>query len=415
MRKVAIIGGGVAGIVSAYLLQKDYNVTIFEANAYLGGHTNTIEIKPGLAVDTGFIVLNDQTYPTFTRFLNALDVPIRYSDMSFSFHSKSRKLAYAGTGLNGFFADRLNLFNPKFYRFLLELKAFCKNSTQDLIGNGLLGLTLGEYLKSKKYSYELIYDYVLPIGASIWSTPSEDMLQFPAFTFLNFFKNHGLLSLKDRPRWQTVVGGSQEYVKKFKETFSGEIILNARIENVTRGDIGVTVKTEDSEQKFDYLIFAVHADQVLPIFSNPSKEESYCFSKWQYNFNRTVLHTDISVLPKNSRAWASWNYNAEETKDGQNLSVTYDMNRLQGLTTKERYLVTLSPNHTIAPDKIIQEFDYYHPLFTSENLITQGQVKSLNGRSNVFYCGSYLGYGFHEDAVVSANNLASHFKVKALI
>ncbi len=414
MKRVAIIGGGVAGIVSAQLLQDSYQVTIFEANSYLGGHTNTVEVSPGIAVDTGFIVLNDQTYPTFTKFLEILDVPIRYSDMSFAFHSKSRKLAYAGTGLNGFFADRLNLLRPKFYRFLFELQLFCKNSSEDLRGNGLLELTLGDYLKSKKYSKTLINDYILPIGASIWSTPSIEMLKFPALTFINFFKNHGLLSLQDRPKWQTVVGGSQEYVKKFKQNFKGEILLDSPVELITRGDIGVTVKTISSEDKFDYLIFALHADQILPIFSNPSIEETNCFSKWTYNYNHTVLHTDLSVLPKNPRAWASWNYNAEETEDGQSLSVTYDMNRLQGLTTKERYLVTLSPNHQIDPRKIIKEYEYYHPLYTSESLLTQKIIKSFNGRSNIFYAGSYLGYGFHEDAVVSSNNLASHFKVKAL-
>lgn len=414
MKRVAIIGGGVSGIVSAKLLQDQYQVTIFEANSYLGGHTNTVEVKPGVSVDTGFIVLNDQTYPTFTRFLELLDVPIRYSDMSFGFHSKSRKLVYAGTGFNGFFADRLNLLRPKFYQFIFELKRFCKNSLSDLGDDRLLNLSLGEYLSSHKYTQEIIRDYILPIGASIWSTPSDQMLKFPALTFLNFFKNHGLLSLKNRPRWQTVVGGSQEYVKKFKQGFTGTILLDTPVKSVNRGDIGVSVTTNNSEEKFDYVIFALHADQILPILSNPSEDEHDCFSKWQYNYNRTVLHTDLSVLPTNSRAWASWNYNSEESIDGQVLSVTYDMNRLQGLNTQERYLVTLSPNHQIDPAKIIKEYDYYHPLYTNENLSTQSQIKSLNGKSNIFYAGSYLGYGFHEDAVASANSLASYFKVKAL-
>ncbi|MEX0596599.1 MAG: FAD-dependent oxidoreductase, partial [Candidatus Paceibacterota bacterium] len=307
------------------------------------------------------------------------------------------------------------LLKPTFYKFLFELKRFCQEANGALGKNELDGLSLGEFLNSRKFSKQLINDYVLPIGASIWSTPSNEMLRFPARTFLNFFKNHGLLSLKNRPRWQTVVGGSQEYVKIFQKSFLGEIKLNSPVKSVTRGEFGVTLNTKDVESQFDYLIFALHADQVLPIFTNPTSAEQSLFSKWSYNYNHTILHTDLSVMPDNKRAWASWNYHAENSSEGQSLSVTYDMNRLQGLETLERYLVTLSPNHEINPQKIIREYHYYHPLYTSDSLLTQEPIRQLNGQSAIFYCGSYLGYGFHEDAVVSANNLAKHFNVKELV
>lgn len=414
--KIAVIGGGVAGIVTSYLLSRKHDVEIFECNNYLGGHTNTIEIESGadkgLAVDTGFIVLNDKNYPNFQKFLKQLEVPIRYSDMSFSFFSEQSGLQYAGTTLNGLFAQRKNILSPQFYKFLLNFTQFCLTAQRDL-KEGIADIPLGEYLSAKNTSQYVIDNFLLPMGAAIWSAPLDSILEFPAKSFLHFFKNHGLLSIRDRPKWQTVVGGSHSYVKKFQTVFHGKINLNTKINRVLRKDSSVEIiDSMGHTQTFDKVVFATHADQTLTLLDTPSELEQNLLGTWNYQRNHTVLHTDISLLAPNARAWASWNYTKFNGVDGKSkVAVTYDMNRLQGLRSKNRYCVTLNCTKSIKPETIIKEISYLHPVFNFEAIETQKELGSLNNKNGSYFCGSYFGYGFHEDAVSSALKVAEEFGI----
>ncbi len=337
VKNIAVIGAGIAGISSAHYLSKKYQVTLFEKSSVIGGHTNTFILNnspdAGLGIDTGFIVLNDQTYPNLHKFFDELKVPVRWSDMSFSYFSMKDNFAYSGAGLKGLFAEKKNIFNPKFYFFLSEIKRFCHLAKRDLEENNIGDISLAEYLAKHLFKADLIDRYILPMGAAIWSTAADVMLSFPARTFLNFFKNHGLLKLKDRPRWQTVVGGSHSYLKAFEKLFSGELVCDAKIKGIEKKYNSNTLHFESEESRdFDAVVIAVHADQVLKLLSNPSAEEVKYFSAWSYNKNHTVLHTDTQMLHKNKAIWAAWNYREDQQSK---LSVTYQMNRLQGLNCEE--------------------------------------------------------------------------------
>jgi predicted NAD/FAD-binding protein len=415
--RIAVVGGGVAGIVSAYLLQEKYDVTLFEKNDYVGGHTHTITIDQGpdsgIGVDTGFIVLNNRTYPHFTRFLNRLGVPIRSSDMSFSFNCEKTGLCYAGNNLNGLFAQRRNIFKLSFHKMFYEIYRFGKEGVKDLKDGGYEP-TLGRYLEAKKYSKNMIDDYLLPMGSAIWSTPPGEIWDFPTETFLKFFLNHGLLDLSDRPQWQTVVGGSHAYVKAFLKTFQGTVKSNQKIASIIRlPHAGVKlIFLDQKSEEFDKVVIAAHANEALALLLDPSELESRCLSPWQYQNNHTVLHTDISVMPAYKAAWASWNYTREAGSGPEGkTSLTYDMNLLQGLKTKRRYLVTLNRAASIDPKSIIREFNYTHPSYTLASVKTQKNLPSLNGVRNTYFCGSYFGYGFHEDAVKSAVAVAKQLGV----
>lgn len=413
--RVAVIGGGVAGIVAAHILQRRHEVTLFEQNDYLGGHTRTIVLTEGpdagTAVDTGFIVLNDHTYPTFHRFLAQLEVPVRFADMSFGFHSEPDNLQYAGTSLNGLFAQRSNLLRPAFWRMLWDIRGFCQNARRDLREGRLAGETLGEYVRRGGYSRAFLDHYLLPMGGAIWSASSGKMLEFPAPALIRFFENHGLLSLKDRPRWQTVVNGSHTYVRKFLEGFRGTVHLACPVLGIRREADGVQVRLRDgSVQHFDKAVVAAHADQALRMLEDPSPEEQRLLGVWSYSVNHTVLHTDPRVMPSNRRAWASWNYTRERPGGSETpVSVTYHMNRLQGLTTRRDYFVTLNRHQAIAEHHILKEMEYTHPQFTAASMATQAELPSLNGPRNTYFCGSYFGFGFHEDAVKSGVAVARAF------
>lgn len=418
-KTIAVIGAGVAGIVSAYLLQEKYQVTLFEQNDYLGGHTNTIEITDGpdagLAVDTGFIVLNDATYPLFQKFLARLDVPTRVSEMSFGFQCLQTGLVYAGNDLNGLFAQRKNLINPTFYRFLFEIDRFNRTATRDLNAHSVSKITLGEYLQQGKFSPYMITNYLLPMAAAIWSTPTLRAADFPAEAFLRFFKNHGLLSVRNRPQWKTVVGGSFAYVKAFQKNFSGDIHLNAGVEKIFRKADGIQLQfTDGRNENFDKVVIATHADQALRLLGDPNIEEQRLLSPWEYQLNHTVLHTDASLLPQQKSAWSAWNFTREvaEDTDTQPVFVSYYMNRLQGLQAQQDYCVTLNRRESFRPETVIAEFDYHHPQYSFASLATQSELPSLNGENNSWFCGSYFGYGFHEDAVRSAVAVAENLGVQ---
>ncbi|WP_020674671.1 NAD(P)/FAD-dependent oxidoreductase [Geopsychrobacter electrodiphilus] len=407
-QRVAVIGGGVAGIVSAYLLQDRYQVSLFEQNHYLGGHTNTIEISSGpdagLAVDTGFIVLNEATYPLFQKFLARLGVETRNSEMSFGFQCLQSGLVYAGNDLNGLFAQRRNLASPEFYRFLLEISRFNSNARKELTTDAVPAVTLGEYLQHKKYSSFMVNNYLLPMAAAIWSTPALRAADFPAEAFLRFFKNHGLLSVRNRPQWKTVVGGSFAYVKAFRQEFNGDIQLNAGVEKVFREADGVRLQFADGHsEQFERVVIACHADQALRLLGDPSADEKRLLSPWSYQLNRTVLHTDSSLLPKRKSAWAAWNFTrTSQDSATQPVYVSYYMNLLQGFKAKQDYCVTLNLQQQFRPETVIAEFDYMHPQYSFDSLATQPELPQLNGQRDSWFCGSYFGYGFHEDAVRSA-------------
>lgn len=414
--KVAVIGGGVSGIVTSFLLQKNYKVSLFEANNYLGGHTNTFEIKQGedagLAIDTGFIVLNDKNYPNLHKFLNRLNVETRYSDMSFSYYEKNSGFCYAGTNLFGLFANKRNIVSHRFWAFFKEIKRFCKLAQEAIYNDLSLDISIKDFLIDNKFSSDFIERYLVPMAAAIWSASQSDIFSFPARTLFNFFNNHGLLSLKDRPNWQTVVGGSHSYVKQFKEQFSGEIYLKTPINSIFKNDngtVGLNFINKEKEN-FDAVIIATHADQALKLLMSPSKTQQKLLGVWSYKNNHTVLHTDTNFLPKNKNAWASWNYVRNQSFESDSpVTVTYDMNRLQGLTVKKRYCVTLNPQNNVSPQCIIAEFNYAHPTFTKESVSTQKELSKIQGQDNIYFCGSYFGYGFHEDAVNSAVEVGKYF------
>lgn len=403
--RVAVVGGGVAGIVAAWKLRDRADVTLFEQAPRLGGHTNTVEISSGpdagTGVDTGFIVLNDRTYPNLHAFLRELDVPVRWSDMSFGYHDESTGFQYSGRGLPGLVADPRNLVRPQWWSMVADFPGFNRQGLSDVGSGGLGGISLGAYLRDHGFSRAFVDHYLVPMGAAIWSTSNEEMLEFPAEVFLDFFRNHGLLRMKDRPRWQTVVGGSHAYVRRFRERFPGRIVEDAMLQDVQRLPDGVVVRRTDAPpERFDGVVLAVHADQVLGLLSDADDREKRLFGPWRYQENRTVLHHDMSVLPTRSLARASWNFCREAgTKTRNPVSITYDMVRLQGLETRHHWLVSLNRNGRIDPRTVEREIVYHHPTFTLETIATRPGILAENGRRRTWFTGSYFGFGFHEDAV----------------
>jgi predicted NAD/FAD-binding protein len=414
-KNIAVVGGGVAGLVSAWLLGRKHLVTLFEKNAYVGGHTNTVIVPDGpdqgLAVDTGFIVCNDRTYPNFHRFLAQLGVGVRSADMSFGYQDAASGLQYAGTDFNGLFAQRRNLFKPRYLGMLSEILRFNRRGAQALQDGSAEGLGLGEWLRANGFDGWALQHYIVPMGAAIWSAPFDKMLLFPAETYLRFFSNHGLLTVTDMPQWQTVQGGSFSYVKAFLKSFSGEVRKGVPVRSVRRRDAGVTLTLDGgAREEFDAAVMAGHADESLGLLEDASDEERRLLGPWRYQANRTVLHSDASLLPSNRRAWASWNYfRREDATDREDVSVTYHMNRLMGLKAAQEYCVTLNLDSRIDPKKIIKVIDYMHPEYSAEAVATQAQLPSLNGKRNTYFAGSYFRYGFHEDAVLSATLVGQAF------
>jgi uncharacterized protein len=412
---IAVVGGGVAGIAAAWLLQRKHRVTIYERNDYLGGHTHTVQVEDGpdagTSIDTGFIVLNDRTYPLFKRFLATIGVEIRDTEMSFSYYDHNSGLYYNGSSLSGLFAQRRNLVSPRFWRMVLDILRFNKAALRDLAEGRLSGLSLSEYVDMDNYSQAFADDYLFPMAAAIWSTAPERMTEFPAEYIISFYKNHGLLSLNDRPQWHTVCGGSHTYVKKFRETFKGEVHLSSPVKGIYRTDDDVKIGFKDgSEQRHETVVVAAHADQAFKMLENPSKEESAWLGAWRYEPNEAVLHTDTRFMPPVRRAWAAWNYTRQQKMSGI-ASLSYNMNILQGLTTEKDYIVTLNPTEAIPEEHVVRELFYSHPNYTFESLESQSHLAALNGKRNAYYCGSYFGHGFHEDAFRSGVEVARQLGV----
>ncbi len=417
---IAVIGAGIAGITSAYLLAKKHRVTLFERNSYVGGHTNTIAVSERdqgeprvLPVDTGFIVCNPKTYPTFYRLLAEWGVQLRDSDMSFGFSCDETRVGYSGPEMREFLRKPSNLLSPKLLGMIRTQRKFNQRAADDLERGNLTGLTLGEYLKRIGVSSFFIEHYLTPLAAAVWSSPDADIGQFPAETFIRFFANHGLLDLRDRPTWQTVVGGSSAYIKAFRAQFHGDIFMESPAQNVERDGDGVSVTLKDGQtSRFDHVVLATHADESLALLGDPTEAERSALSAWSYHDNHVQLHTDESVMPEDRRLWSSWNYRrTSQTDTAAPVNITYYMNRLQGLQTENNYFVSLNSKECVDPAKVIYAVDYKHPAYTSRSVDSQKHIRSMNGKRNTWFCGAYMRYGFHEDAVASAAAVASEFGV----
>ncbi len=413
-KRIIIVGSGVTGIVASLLLSEKYEVTVLEAAQRLGGHTNTIEHTDSegkrVAIDTGFIVLNDRTYPTFHRFLKRIGIEARYADMSFSLSCSTTGLEYASRNLDALFAQRRNLYNRRFLKMLLDLRRFWKMGEATL-ADASDSQTLREWLALHRFQGSIIDDYLLPISCAIWSSPPVGLFDFPVRTFLSFFKNHGLLGYIDQPKWQTIVGGSYQYIKRYCELYTGKLVTDAPVVSVKRKQVGgdsfVEVQTTHQAYEADQVVFCCHADRILPILQDASPLEKQAFGPWRYQNNPTYLHTWSGFMPENRRAWASWNYRREDGEDGTKpVSVTYHMNCLQGLSSKDQYYVTLNPRVAIPEQHLIRAITYDHPVYTPEAVAGRELIRSHNGENNTWYAGSYFGFGFHEDAVRSAVDVA---------
>ncbi|WP_127716797.1 NAD(P)/FAD-dependent oxidoreductase [Halobacteriovorax sp. HLS] len=410
MKKIAVIGAGITGISSCYyLIKKGYDVTLLESSNYFGGHTNTIDISfenKTIPIDTGFLVHNDRTYPNLIDFFNELNINVHPSDMTFSVKRVSENIVWAGTNLLTVFAQLKNLFSYRFYKFLFEVLRFNKNSKRYLdYCTDDLDITLGDLLSRESYSDDFKRWYLLPMGGCIWSTPTDEMLKFPAKTFLVFCMNHGLLQIFNRPQWKTVLGGCRNYVAKALERLDKKY-LNVEIKSIESINGKVRIVSNRKIEHFDYCIVCTHPPQALEIVKFANDEIKKNLESFKYQPNKAVVHYDSSILPKNKRAWAAWNYSSVLDKDGaDNVSVSYLINKLQPLPTLQPIIVSLNPVDVIDPKKVFKEIQYEHPLFDTHAVSSQKRIDELNGEGGIYFAGAWMRYGFHEDGILSAKKV----------
>jgi len=408
--KIAIIGTGISGLTAAYLLNRKHEITVFEKNDYIGGHTHTHTIKTKRstqAVDSGFIVYNEVTYPNFIKLLDQLGVQRQKTIMGFSVKSVKKNLEYAGNSLKSLFAQRLNYLRPSFWIMLRDILRFNKKGKADLPDLSA-EIKLGDYLKQNNYSLSFINHYIIPMGSAIWSTKAQSMLDMPALFFIRFFNNHGLMEVKNRSGWWVIKGGSKEYVKKMIAEFDSRIRLNTAVQSISRSENKITIQVADKEEIFDAVVIATHSDQALRLLADSTKQEEEILGALPYQSNDALLHTDSSVLPKRKLAWASWNYNLDQ-ESYKPMSMTYNMNMLQTLDSENTYCVTLNNHDLVDDEKVVKTMHYDHPQFTSESIKAQKRKHEISGVKNTYYCGAYWRNGFHEDGVVSALEVCSHF------
>ena len=405
--KIAVIGSGISGLSSAYYLSKHHKVDLYEQSDHFGGHSYTYDIKEEdkiVPVDLGFIVFNELTYPNLINFFNELNVPFEKSNMSFSVSVKNTNVEYGGSGFNAIFANKLNLLNLKFLKMIREIISFY-NHAPSLLKNNIEDKTLGDYLRRSKLSKYFIEYHIIPMVAAIWSMPFSKAKEMPLKLFLNFFINHGLFRLKNRPQWYTVTNRSRTYVKKILEKISGEIFKNYKINNISRSDDNVRISIGNEYLDYDQVVLACHADQSLNILNDPSSKEKEILNKFTYVSNRAFLHTDENLMPSRKKAWSSWN---SITKDNRTC-ITYWLNKLQNLKTNKNYFLTLNPVAEVEENKIIKQEKFTHPYFNNENVSLQKDLHLLQGKKRTWFCGSYFGYGFHEDGLKSSIDLVKKF------
>jgi len=410
--RIAIIGSGIAGLTSAYLLNRNHAITLFEAGDWVGGHTHTVDIEVDgrpYAIDTGFIVFNDWTYPNFIRLLEQLGVGYKATEMSFSVTDPRSGVEYNGHTLNSLFAQRSNLLSPKFFGMLRDILRFNREALDDLQQQRIDAVTsLGDYLKQRGYGERFIQHYIVPMGAAIWSMSLADMLGFPLQFFLRFFNNHGLLSVSNRPQWCVVEGGSRSYVAPLSASFQQHIRLNCPVLRVERDEHGVTLHSAAGRESFDKVVFACHSDQALKLLTHPSPAEQEILGALPYADNDVVLHSDTRLLPKRPLAWASWNYRLGGPVN-QPAAVTYNMNILQGIHSDTTFCVSLNQTALIDPSKILARYRYAHPQYSLAGMAAQARWEELLGARHSYFCGAYWANGFHEDGVVSALRVARAF------
>jgi predicted NAD/FAD-binding protein len=414
--KIAVIGSGISGLASAWLLDRRHEVHLFEKRARLGGHTHTVVHDQNgreLPLDTGFIVYNEQTYPNLTRAFAELEVETQASDMSFSVSCQDPDLEYAVHSLSGLFAQPSHLVSASFLRLLADIVRFGRQGRRILEGGGNPSATIGDFLRERSFSEAFANYYLLPMTAAIWSSGTGLAAAFPRDALLRFFANHGLLQVTGQPEWRTVVGGSSRYIEPMTRSFEERIHLGRGVQRIVRNSDEVIIQLEDGETaSFDHVVIAAHADQALAMLDEPTELEQELLGQWRYSHNDTWLHTDASLLPRRRRAWASWNYLIPDGSRPQDrVSVTYHLNRLQRLAEDREYLVTLNPSRDPDPSTVIRRMSYTHPMYTSESVATQSELPRLNGRNRTHFCGAYFRNGFHEDGLVSAIAVADDLGV----
>ncbi len=408
--KIAIIGSGISGLTCAYLLQPHADITVFEADSRPGGHTATVDVElqgKHYAIDTGFIVFNDRTYPNFLRLMQQLGVVSKPTEMSFSVSCELSGLEYNGSDLGGLFAQRRNLLRPAFWGLLRDILRFNRQAQEDLKQGAIEpGISLGDYLQRLGMGDWLRDKYLVPMGSAIWSASVDSMLAMPLQFFVRFFHNHGLLTVNDRPQWRVIEGGSRNYLEPLTRAFADRIHCNTPIRSISRTAEGVQLQLPDgSTQQFDQVVLACHSDQALALLADPSEAELQVLGAMPYQDNEVILHTDASMLPARRRAWASWNYRIREDNQQQAV-LTYNMNILQGLEAPETFCVTLNDTARIDPQKILGRYHYSHPVFNRESLQAVSRWEEVNGVQRTWFCGAYWANGFHEDGCSSGVRVA---------
>ena len=409
--KIAVIGSGISGLSAAYFLSKRHKVDLFEKDDHFGGHSYTVDVEyeknKKISVDVGFIVFNHQTYPNLINFFKENEIEIEKSNMSFSVSVKDTSIEYCGNGLNGIFANKKNLFNIKFLKMFLDIMSFYKKSSN--LKNLDTKETLGNYLKKQNLSKFFIDYHLIPMVSAIWSMPPQESSTMPLKFFLNFFQNHGLFKLKNRPQWYTVKNRSRTYVNKILSKISGEYYKNYKINKIKRETNSIKIYYGDHSEFFDYekIVLAIHADDALSLIDNPLKGENEILSNFNYKKNIAILHTDENVMPKNKKIWSSWNSKVDSKNINKN-SVTYWLNLLQNLNINKNIFLTLNPFIKIDEKKIIKKIDFTHPYYNQETLVNQKKLNLIQNKQNILFCGSYFGYGFHEDGIKSSLEMVKH-------
>lgn len=414
--KIAIIGTGISGLTAAYLLKDLHEIEVFEKDERVGGHTATKHVNVdgrGYAIDTGFIVYNDWTYPNFIRLMDKLGISSQPTTMGFSVTANAGRYEYSGENVNTLFAQRRNLMNVKHWGMLRDIMRFNKQAIADLDSGVVDGeMTLGEYLKRNNYGQQFIDYYLIPMGCAIWSSSTDMMMAFPLLFFVRFFKNHGLLSVSDRPQWRVLQGGSSSYLPAITAGLEQSIYVNSEIKQVLRVDDKAHLHFSDGHVKvFDEVVFACHSDQALALLGDADSTEQDVLGAIEYKSNDVVLHTDENLLPKNQKTWSSWNYLLSATRQDQAV-LTYNMNILQGIDAPKTFCVTLNASERIAKDKILGQYSYSHPVFTQQAIVAQQRWSEINGANNTWFCGAYWANGFHEDGCASGIRVAKSLGAK---
>jgi len=404
--KIAVVGSGISGLSAAYYLSKKHKVDLFEKENQFGGHANTLKVtynnKKEVAVDIGFMVFNQNTYPNLINFFSENKIEIEKSDMSFSVSVEGSNIEYCGKGISGIFSNKKNIFNLEFIKMFFEIINFYKNCEKIKIKE-IKSITLGDHLKEIEISDYFINYHIIPMVSAIWSMPPYEATQMPLSFFLNFFKNHGLFKIKNRPQWFTVANRSKTYVDKIINQISGEHFKNYNINKIVRNDFGVKIFYGEENEFFDYdkVVIATHADEALKIIDNPTLDEELILKNFKYRENTAVIHFDESIMPKNKNAWCSWN--SSMSKDNiTKTSVTYWLNQLQNLKIDRNIFLTINPYREIPTDKIFKKVTFTHPYYDAEALLNQSNLCKIQNKKNILFCGSYFGYGFHEDGIKSS-------------